>query len=730
MMKPALSLLATIAALVSPSRRAAAQSTDSARPATRRVTVVSDSSAVRAATVKAGATAWRTDSAGRAVRRLAAGSHVVIATRVGLYPDSVQVDLRAGQDTSLILVLRAQEAGLEAVTVSATRTERRIDETPLRVEVLDRDEVEEKMLMTPGDITMMLNETGGLRVQTTSPSLGGANVRVQGLKGRYTLMLSDGLPLFGGQAGTLGLLQIPPMDLAQVEVVKGVASALYGSSALGGVINLVSRRPQDEPSRELLVNQTTRNGTDGVLWASQKLSDEWGYTFLATGNRQSRVDVDGDGWTEMPGYERGVVRPRVFWTGANGSSLMLTAGSTLENRNGGTLGSADAPDGSPFAEALRTNRADAGMIGRYPFASSVLSVRASGTLQHHDHRFGEVRERDDHRTWFAEGSLASTVGRYTTVVGTAFQRESYHGTDVGRFDYGYDIPAAFAQVDADLAAALSVSASARADFHSEYGTFVNPRLSALYRLAPGWTMRLSGGTGSFAPTPFTEETEAAGLTPLRIPGPLHVERARSVSGDIGGTVGPFELNATLFASRIASPLVVRAPAGDPQSLEMFNAARPSITNGADGLLRYHTGEITTTASYTFVNAKEEDPNGDGRRAVPLTPRHSAGLVSVWEREDVGRVGLELYYTGEQPLDENPYLSASRPYALFGAIVEKHLGRFRVFVNMENLGNVRLSNYQPLVRPSRGEGGRWTTDAWAPLEGRVINGGVRVNLGAR
>jgi iron complex outermembrane receptor protein len=105
-------------------------------------------------------------------------------------------------------------------------------------------------------------------------------------------------------------------------------------------------------------------------------------------------------------------------------------------------------------------------------------------------------------------------------------------------------------------------------------------------------------------------------------------------------------------------------------------------------------------------------------------------VSVWERDDVGRVGLEMYYTGEQPLDENPYLSTSRPYALFGAIVEKHLGRFRVFVNMENLGNVRLSNYQPLVRPSRGEGGRWTTDAWAPLEGRVINGGVRVNLGAR
>ena len=92
--------------------------------------------------------------------------------------------------------------------------------------------------MTPGDITMMLNETSGLRVQVTSPSLGGASVRVQGLRGRYTQILSDGLPLYGGQTGGLGLLQIPPMDLGGVEVIKGVASALYGGSALGGVVNL------------------------------------------------------------------------------------------------------------------------------------------------------------------------------------------------------------------------------------------------------------------------------------------------------------------------------------------------------------------------------------------------------------------------------------------------------------------------------------------------------------
>jgi iron complex outermembrane receptor protein len=106
--------------------------------------------------------------------------------------------------------------------------------------------------MRPGNIAMILSETGGLRVQVTSPSLGGANVRVQGMDGRFTQLLADGLPLYG-QSSSLGLLQVPPTDLGQVEVIKGAASALYGPSALGGMINLYSRRPGSAPEGEVML---------------------------------------------------------------------------------------------------------------------------------------------------------------------------------------------------------------------------------------------------------------------------------------------------------------------------------------------------------------------------------------------------------------------------------------------------------------------------------------------
>lgn len=179
--------------------------------------------------------------------------------------------------------------------VAATRGKR-------RVEVIDGEEIAEKVAMSPGDIAMMLNETRGLRVRATNPSLGGANVRIQGLRGRYSLLLADGLPRYCGQAGGLGLLQIPPVDLGRVEIIECTASALYGSSTLGGVIDLVSRRPGAEAERTALVNQASRGGTDAVFFGSQPVSERIGATLLAGVHTQRRNDLDADGWSDMPGY--------------------------------------------------------------------------------------------------------------------------------------------------------------------------------------------------------------------------------------------------------------------------------------------------------------------------------------------------------------------------------------------------------------------------------------------
>ena len=115
---------------------------------------------------------------------------------------------------------------VEKILIQATRSGRIADEQPIRVELINREEIEEKAAMRPGNISMLVAETGGVRMQTTSPALGSANIRLQGLYGRYTQLLADGLPLYGNQAASIGLLQIPPTDLGRIEIIKGSASSL------------------------------------------------------------------------------------------------------------------------------------------------------------------------------------------------------------------------------------------------------------------------------------------------------------------------------------------------------------------------------------------------------------------------------------------------------------------------------------------------------------------------
>ena len=117
---------------------------------------------------------------------------MIVAAKIGYRPDSVAVALRAGPVNTITLTLIAQAVSVEAMIVSATRGERRVEDAPRRVEVIDEEEIAEKVTMSPGDIAMMLNETSGLRVQPTNPSLGGANVRIQGLRGRHSQLLADG----------------------------------------------------------------------------------------------------------------------------------------------------------------------------------------------------------------------------------------------------------------------------------------------------------------------------------------------------------------------------------------------------------------------------------------------------------------------------------------------------------------------------------------------------------
>ena len=140
--------------------------------------------------------------------------------------------------------------------------------------------------------------------------------------------------------------------------------------------------------------------------------------------------------------------------------------------------------------------------------------------------------------------------------------------------------------------------------------------------------------------------------------------------------------------------------------------------GTELLLRYRREGFVALATHAWTRSTEFDADEQVRRAVPLTPSHAGSLNAIWEGDEWGRFGIEMYFVGKQELDENPYRRVGRPHLLLGALAERRFGRLRVFINAENLLDVRQTKYDPLIVPAPRPDGRWTVDAWAPLDGRV------------
>jgi outer membrane receptor for ferrienterochelin and colicins len=687
-----------------------------------RVDVRSGGEAVPDAAVIANTTTQLTDREGRALLTVAPGSIDIVVTKDGYLPSTSTLTLQAGDRRDVTIELRRLE---EEVFVTATRSGTRLQDQPLRVEVIDREEIEEKALMTPGSVAMLVSETTGLRVQTTAPSLGAANVRIQGLRGRYSQLLADGLPLYGTQGDSFSLLQVPPLDLGQVEVIKGVASALYGASALGGVINLVSRRPRIA-EQQLLVNATSQTGRDVVGWYAHAPVGPWSWSLLGSYNGQTRRDLDEDGWSDLPNFNRGVARPRIFFDNQKGDTAFATLGVIVEDREGGTLAGRTAPDGRPFEEALATRHLDGGFVGRWLTSGNrILSLRGSAQRQAQSRLWGDVAEHGTRSAWFGEASLQGVNGRHTWVIGSAFQQDRFTLDEIPAFDYRFSAPAVFGQDEISFGRKWTLGVSARADVHSEYGTLSTPRVSFLARPWSGWTIRVAAGTGAFAPTPFTEETEETGLSRLLPLRGVRAEWARGTSVDVTRVLGPVEVTGTVFGSTVDNPLQQRIV--DRGRVMLVNVDGPTRTVGTELLLRYRAREFTALVTHGWTRSTEIDPNEGTRRDVPLTPDQTASFTLMWEIEGGGRLGFEGYYTGRQSLDENPYRSTGRSYVLLGALAERKLGRMRLFINAENLLDVRQTRDDPLVLRAPRPDGRWTVDAWAPLDGRVVNGGIRVQF---
>ena len=375
-------------------------------------------------------------------------------------------------------------------------------------------------------------------------------------------------------------------------------------------------------------------------------------------------------------------------------------------------------------------RWDVGNVSQIRLGETRLAFRASVMGDDEAHRWGVVTDQDHHGTGFGELTLSGSFPSQVWTLGSAIQEDNYRSRNFSDFNYQYTVPALFAQDEYSPADWLDLAASVRTDFHNVFGTFVSPRLSGLVH-ADEWTFRATAGEGVYAPTPFTEDVADTGFSRILPFQGIKAETAQAASFDAGRSFGRISFNASLFASTIKRPVVLTLSAAVPGKLDFVNLPSPNRTYGGELLATYKNGPLSVTAGYVALHATEIDSISLRREKADLVPRQTAAISGVWE-EAWGKIGLESFFTGRQslndPLDPNPYRQVSAPYVIFGALVEWNVSdKVTLFVNSEDLTDVRQTRFDPLIRPQRAPDGRWTTDVWAPLDGRLFNGGLRVQL---
>ena len=622
----------------------------------------------------------------------------------------------------------AQEEKVEEITVNATRSRRSFEEQPTRVEVLGGEEINEKANMKPGDIRMLLNESTGIYVQQTSATSFNSSIRIQGLAGKYTQILRDGMPLYGGYSGGLSLLQIAPLDLQQVEVIKGSNSTLYGAGAIAGLVNLVTRRPAGEPENSLLLNGTTSSGIDASGFFSRR-KDTIGSTLFASYNTSDAYDPADNGLSAIPEFERWTFSPRIFIEGEN-SELTFGVSAVMEDRLGGDMNYIKGNKVMPaYFEKSETARYSSQFEYNYLYESdNELVIRNSVNRFKRKLAVPNFQFSGTQVSTFSEAHLLGATNTADWVLGINFLTEDFE-QDNAVFDFEHDFDShtagVFVQGTLPLSENWLLESGLRIDHTSDYGSFLLPRISLLYNVSEETTLRIGGGLGYKEPSLFTEESEAQqfiNILPLN-EDLLDAEQSAGLNIDINRSFDfvsgiSLNLNMLVFYTRVDDPLHLVRQTGN-----QFVYSQPTEyldTKGTEINAAWYWNDFKLFLGYTYTDVEEHGPLGVGES--PLIPEDRVNTVFVYEREDDVRIGLEAYYFGQQVLNNG---KKSRDYWIFGLMMEKIFKDYSLFLNFENFSDTRQTRYETIYAGSLAN--PLFNDIYAPLDGFVINGGIKLSF---
>lgn len=621
----------------------------------------------------------------------------------------------------------------EIIIISTTRSSRTIQDIPTRVEVIVGEELDEKSAMKPGDIKMLLNESTGIATQQTSAISGTANIRIQGLDGRYTQILRDGMPLYSGFSGGLSIMQIAPLDLKQVEFIKGSASTLYGGGAIAGLVNLISKTPREQREFTTMLNATSAKGFDANTFYSQKFG-KIGTTIFASYNYNGAYDPANIGLTAIPKTERFTINPKLFFYPNEKTKGYFGVNLTTENRLGGDLkviaGNADAVH--QFFEKNVTLRTATQLEIEHKLTEN-SKIQFKNSIGFFDRKLTQpnINFNGQQVSSFSEINYSSTTEKSEWVSGLNLWTDSFKSLDntnlpAGQSAFKYNLTTfgAFTQNLFKVNDWFTLESGLRVDksiptANDNLKLNILPRINGLFQINEHFSSRIGGGLGYKMPSPFNEQAEATGyqnVEPIDFNN-TKAENSYGANADINYKTQIEEvslsINQLFFYTYLKNPLILEAN-------NFVNANGNIDTKGVETSLKIGLNDFKLYMGYTFTDTKQYFNNQTNWQ--PLTAKHRLNSVLTYEKEDNFRIGIEGLFVGNQKLNDG---TIGRGFAMYGLLFEKIWEHFNIFLNAENFTDQRQTRWDTIYT------GTITNptfkDIYASTDGVVVNLGIKIKL---
>ena len=692
------------------------------------------------------------------LENLPIGKQIIQISGVGFKTTKRTVQIQKDKISSVSFEIEPDQTALNEVVVSGTMKETLVNLSSTPIEIYTPTFFKKNPTPSLFEAMTMVN---GVRPQLNCSVCNTGDIHINGMEGAYTMITIDGMPIVSALSTVYGLSGIPNSMVERIEVVKGPASTLYGSEAVGGLINVITKNPIKAPLISLDLNSTSYGEytLDGAVKAKIGKAN----TMLSANyfNFQNRFDKNNDGFTDVTLQNRISIFNKWSFDRKNNRTFTLASRYVNEDRFGGELNwqKEDRGGSKIYGENILTKRWE--VISNYQLPIDNQQVNLQISYNNHDQNsiYGQQPYIAKQEIAFGQLLWDKKIGKnHDALFGVALRYTFYDDNNTLTQDENDStvnkpsktfLPGIFAQDEVKLNSRNTILLGIRYDYNSIHGGIFSPRVNWKYNSEKSDIIRLSFGTGYRVVNLFSEdETVYTGSRKVEVAANLNPEKSWNTNLNYQKTIthskGFLSLEGSIFYTYFTNKVVADYDT-DPQKVifdnlkgygELFGASLNLDFNFTNGL------KIMLGGTYTDIYRIENNVKIRQKKTPIFTTNYAVSYTHPKSQIMLDLTG-NVYGSMDLPLITDDIRATQSPiFNLSNLQISRRFNNgLQIYAGLKNMFNffpeqkiiyqakeLRSEQIKPSAYSILPQGYYFNTDSnYAPVQG--IRGflGVRWNL---